>query len=58
MSPFARPLLTRPILVTKNVRDASMAARSAGLELFRSGGRWTPYIAPNEPLLQRRPVRS
>ncbi len=38
MSLFARPLLTRPLLVTKNVRDASMAARAAGLELFRSGG--------------------
>ena len=57
MSFLSRPVLSRPLLVTKNVREAALAARGAGVEVSRSVGKWTLFTASTEACFEGRPVR-
>ncbi|KWF99067.1 hypothetical protein [Burkholderia cepacia] len=47
---------SRPLLVTPGLREATTAARTAGLELSRRGGKWVLSIAHTDVLFEGRRV--
>lgn len=47
---LTRPFISRPLLVTKGVREACAAARAAGLELRSDGGKWSVHTVRRDGL--------